>query len=298
MKVCLSFNPVLQILWPFSSLIVQFDHPRVTEVFGVDWITDKLIWGTKAKDEAHPVRVEGAFPAIVPIAQFQLVNKLLRSRSSKTAHPRRTASSYLLSGLVRCYRCTTAFTGHGAKSGRFHYYVCQSLIKRGSGSCDSPRLNARRFEQLIIGRIRSSILAEDGNGDNTTVVLKELDKSIQAQRGRLEIIESEVEDVRRRLERLWDFVESTDGDLTDTTSRFRDNRDRKVRLEASLQEANTILSQRTATRDAVASITAKAQQMAEFPEKSELTERTAYIETFIREIVVMAGKAVVQYKVP
>ena len=104
--------------------------------------TGTLVWGTKAKDEADLVRVEEAFPAIVSDDQFRRVNSPKRSRASKTTHPRRIASSYLLSGLVKCYRCKTAFTGHGAKSGRFHYYVCQSLIKRGSGSCDSPRLNA------------------------------------------------------------------------------------------------------------------------------------------------------------
>ena len=257
-----------------------------------------LVWGTRAKDEAEPVRVEDAFPAVVSRSQYQLVNKLLRSRPSKTARPRRTATSYLLRGLVKCYRCKTAFTGHGAKSGRFNYYVCQSLIKRGSGSCDSPRLNARRFEQLIVGGIRSRILAKNSNGDMTTVVVNELDRLVQEQQGRLEIIESELKDVRRRLERLWEFVESTDDDLADTTSRFRDNHDQKTRLEASLQEANAILSQRSATRDNVATITAKAQDTAQFPEESEFPERKAFVETFVREIVVMPGKAVVQYKVP
>ena len=243
--------------------------------------------------------MEEAFPAIVSKAQFQSVNKLLRSRASKTTHPRRIASSYLLSGLITCYRCKTAFTGHGAKSGRFHYYVCQSLIKRGSGSCDSPRLNARRFEQLIVDRIRSSILTKDGDGDTTTVVVKELDRLVQEQRGRMEIIESELKDVRRRLDRLWDFVESTDDDLADTASpRIRENRDRQVRLEVSLQEANAILSQRRAIRDDVAIMTAKAQDMTEYPEKSELPERKVFVETFITEIVVMPGKAVIHYKVP
>ncbi len=260
--------------------------------------TGTLVWGTKAKDKAEPVRVEDAFPAVVSRSQYQLVNELLRSRPSKTARPRRTATSYLLRGLVKCYRCKTAFTGHGAKSGRFNYYVCQSLIKRGSGSCDSPRLNARRFEQLIIDGIRSSILAQSDSGDKTTVVVNELGRLVQEQRGRVEVIESEIEDVRRRLERLWEFVESTDDDLADTTTRFRDNQDQKTRLEASLQDANAILSQCSATRDNVASITAKAQDMAEFPEKSELPERKVFVETFIREIVVMPGKAVVQYKVP
>ena len=115
----------------------------------------------------------------------------------------------------------------------------------------------------------------------------------------MEIIESELKDVRRRLDRLWAFVESTDDDLADTASpRIRENRDRQVRLDVSLQEANAILSQRRAIRDDVAIMTAKAQDMTEFLEKSELPERKAYVETFIREIVVMPGKAVVHYKVP
>ena len=119
-------------------------------------------------------------------------------------------------------------------------------------------------------------------------MVNELDRLVQEQRGRLEIIESELEDVRRRLKRLWEFVESTDDDLADTTSRFRDNNDRKTRLEASLQEATAIFSQRNATRDDVAAITAKAQDMAGFPEKNELPERKAFVETFVREIVVYA----------
>ena len=98
----------------------------------------------------------------------------------------------------------------------------------------------------------------------------------QEQRGRLAIIEAELKDVRRRLDRLWAIVESTDDDLADTaTPRIRANRDRQVRLEVSLQEANAILSQRRAIRDDVAIMTAKAQDMTEFPEKSELPERCA-----------------------
>ncbi len=145
--------------------------------------TGTLVWGAKAKDEADPVRVEDAFSAIVSGAQFRRVNSRIRSRASKTTHPRRIASSYLQSGLVRCYICETLLSGQDAKGGMFHYYVCQSLIKRGKGACETPRLNARRFEQLIVGRVRSSILAKDGNDDMTTVVVNELDRLIQEQRG-------------------------------------------------------------------------------------------------------------------
>ena len=261
--------------------------------------TGTLVWGAKAKDDADPVRVEEAFPAIVSKAQFRRVNSRMRSRASKTTHPRRIASSYLLSGLVKCCRCETLLSGQDAKGGRFHYYVCQSLIKRGKDACETPRLNARRFEQMIVGRIRSSILARDGNDDVTTVVVEELDRLVQEQRGRIETIEFELKDVRRRLDRLWDFVQSSDDDLADTASpRIRANRDQQVRLEASLQEANAILSQRRAIRDGVATITAKALDMTEYPEKSEFPERKAFVKTFIRDIVVMPGKATIHYKVP
>ena len=261
--------------------------------------TGTLVWGAKAKDEADAVRVEEAFPAIVSRAQFHQVNSRMRSRTSKTTHPRRVASSYLLSGLVRCYRCETLLSGQDAKGGRFHYYVCQSLIKRGKGACETPRLNARRFEQLIVSKIRSSILTRDGNDDMKTVVVKELDRLVEEQRERIETIESELEEVRLRLDRIWEFLESNDPELADTaTSRIRANRDQRARLEALLQEANAILSQRRATRDGVATITAKTLSTTEYPEASELPERKVFVETFVRDIVVMPGKATIHYKVP
>ena len=105
--------------------------------------TGTLVWGTAARDKAGPVRVEGAFPAIVSKPQFRSVNGVMRSRSTQLTHPRRIGSSYLLSGLVKCYRCRRALSGQDSKSGRFHYYVCRSLMNRGSVACDCPRLNDR-----------------------------------------------------------------------------------------------------------------------------------------------------------
>ena len=51
--------------------------------------TGTLVWGTNSKDNAEPVRVGKAFPAIVTKAQFSRVNKLMRSRAPKKSHPRR-----------------------------------------------------------------------------------------------------------------------------------------------------------------------------------------------------------------
>ncbi len=156
------------------------------------------------------MRVEKAFPAIVSEDQFHRVRKVKSSRSPKAIHPRRVRSSFMLSGLIRCKTCNRALTGQFAKSGKYAYYVCPSLVKLGKGACETPRLNARHFEELVVGRIWSSVLAYSNMGDLTQVVAQELNAMEHEQRIRLETIESELADVRRRLDRVWRLVETTD----------------------------------------------------------------------------------------
>ena len=115
--------------------------------------TGALVWGAKGKGKDEPVRVEKAFPSIVSKTRFRRVNRLMRSRAPKVAHPRRVGSTYLLSGLVKCKACNRALSGQDAKSGQFAYYVCQSIMKRGKDACETPRLNARRFEELVVGNM-------------------------------------------------------------------------------------------------------------------------------------------------
>ena len=260
--------------------------------------TGTLVWGANAKDKAEPVRVDKAFPAIVTKAQFSRVNKLMRSRAPKRSHPRRVGSTYLLSGLVKCKSCNRALSGQDAKSGQFAYYVCQSIMKRGKDACDTPRLNARRFEELVVGKIRSNILTEGSITDLVKVVDEEMDGIAREQRKRLQIIEDELEDVKRKLDRIWHVIETTDIEMADASDRIREHRERKERLEDSAEEARSILSQRRAYLDDVNTIAAYAKDMRDFLNESELTERRAFIESFVKEIIVMPGDALMRYTVP
>ncbi len=69
-----------------------------------------------------------------------------------------------------------------------------------------------------------------------------MDGIAREQRRKLETIESELVDVKRRLERLYDLAETTDLDIEDFKPRIHDHRERQERLEASAAEARTILS--------------------------------------------------------
>ena len=261
--------------------------------------TGTLVWGNNAKDNADPVRVEKAFPAIVTKAQFSRVNRIMRSRAPKITHPRRVGSTFLLSGLVKCYRCKRALSGRYSSRGTFPYYVCHSFVKRAPGACDSPRVDARQFEELVVSSIRSNILTEGNIRNLVKVVDEQMDGVSGEQRKRLETIESELADVRGSLERLYDLVETTtEFNMADFAHRIRDHKERQERLESAAEGARAILSQRRAVLDDVRTITAYAQDMNRFLRKSELTERRAFIETFVKEIELLPDNAVVRYTIP
>ena len=260
--------------------------------------TGTLVWGANAKDNAEPVRVEKAFPAIITKAQFNRVGKLMRARAPKRSHPRRVESTYLLSGLVKCKACGRALSGQDAKSGQFSYYVCQSIMKRGKNACVTPRLNARRFEQMIVDKIRSNILTEGSITELVRAVDEEMDGIASEQRKRLETIDTELEDVKRRLGRIWNAIETSDIDIADASDRVKEHRERKERLEDAAADARAILSQRRAHLDDVKTISAYAKDMKDFLQESELTERRSFIESFVKEIIVIPGDALIRYTIP
>ena len=260
--------------------------------------TGTLVWGAKAKDGAPPVRVEDAHPAIVSKRDFQRARKLLASRAPKKMNPRRASSPYLLSGLVKCETCGKAMTAAEAKSGRYTYYICHSLLKRGKGTCETPRLNAKSFEKLIVSEIRENVLTESNIRDLVKLLDEEMDGVAREQRERLETIEEELEDVKKRLGRIWQVIETTDIEMADASERIREHRERKEKLEIAAEEARALLSDRRQFLDSADTIAAFAAEMSDFLKSSELTETKAFVRSFVKEIVVKPGRAAIVYSIP
>ena len=260
--------------------------------------TGAVVWGIKAKDKAEPVRVENAFPAIVSKREFQRARKLLGSRAPKKVNPRRASSPYLLSGLLKCETCGKAMTAAEAKSGKYTYYVCHSLLKRGSGTCKTPRLNAKSFEKLIVDEIRANILTESNIRDLVKLLDEEMDGVASEQRERLESIEEELEEVKRRLGRIWQVIETTDIEMADASERIKEHRDRKEKLEVAAEEARRMLSDRRQFLDSADTIATFAEDMSAFLKTSELTQTRAFVHSFVKEIEVKPGKAAIVYSIP
>ena len=81
---------------------------------------------------------------------------------------------------------------------------------------------------------------------------EEMDGVAAEQRQRLETIEEELEDVKRRLGRIWQVIETTDIEMADASERIKEHRDRKEKLEVAAGEARALLSERRQFLDSAA----------------------------------------------
>ena len=81
----------------------------------------------------------------------------------------------MLSGLLRCGRCGRQYVGHGAKSGQFAYYVCNTLHRAGAGACDGRYFNATKFEGFAVGQVLQRILNEQTIMKLVQLVAEEVD---------------------------------------------------------------------------------------------------------------------------
>ena len=150
----------------------------------------------------------------------------------------------------------------------------------------------------MVARIRSDILTEGSIRDLVKVVDEEMGGVAREQRKRLKTIEDELQDVKRQLERIWRYIATSDTVMADASVHIKELRDRQERLEDAAKDARAMLSLRLKVLDDVNTIAAYAKEMSDFLTESEPTERRAFIKSFVKEIVVIPGDALLRYTVP
>ena len=153
-------------------------------------------------------------------------------------------------------------------------------------------------EKLIVDEIRANVLTESNIRDLVKLLDEEMDGVAAEQRQRLETIEEELEDVKKRLSRIWQVIETTDIEMADASERIREHRERKEKLEIAAQEARALLKERRQFLDSADTIATFAEEMSEFLKTSELTETRAFVHSFVKEVEVKPGRAAIVYSIP
>ncbi len=251
--------------------------------------------GEKAQD---PVRVEGAWPALVSKELFDAVQEAMRERAPKVQRPARVGSQYLLSGLLKCGVCGKPYSAQGAKSGQFAYYICGTLFREGAGMCSARYLNAPKLETFVVEKIRERILTEETIVALVQLVAEEIDAMAGELSGRLEVVEAELSDVRKRLEKLYEAIETSELTLEVLSPRIMSLRHREEQLEAARDDAETRLEQRRVVLPDTEEIVEYVADFRNFLKDGTIPERKALIRNFVEGIEVVGDEATLTYTVP
>ncbi len=262
--------------------------------------TGTAVWGRTSKGDnaPDPVRVEGAWPALVSRELFGAVQQAMSERAPKVQRPGRVGSRYLLSGLLRCGVCGKPYRAQGAKSGRFAYYICGTLFTEGAGTCSARYLSAPKVEDFIVDKIRERILNEETITELVTLVAEEIDAIAGEMSGRLEVIEAELEDVRKRLEKLYEAIETSDLTLEVLSPRIFSLRHREEQLESARDDAERQLERRRVELPTTDVIREYVADFREFLKEGTFPERKALIRNFVEGIEVVGDEATLTYTVP
>ena len=106
-----------------------------------------------------PLLIPGFYPPIIDEAMYRRVQEKLERASANWQNPHAYTTDYLLSGLVVCGSCGHHCVGSAAKGGRFHYYTCQTYLKKGKDACSGKLVNKKKLETAVLNRIQRHILS-------------------------------------------------------------------------------------------------------------------------------------------
>lgn len=116
-----------------------------------------------AGGKANPrcVRIEGVIPQIIDNLTWERVQKRMDNRKHNAAN-KATRRTYLLSGLIECELCGSAYVGHTSTNSKGYqtaYYCCGNKYR--THTCTAKNINAVELETFVVQQVRAFLAAQD-----------------------------------------------------------------------------------------------------------------------------------------
>jgi site-specific DNA recombinase len=244
-----------------------------------------------------PVRLENAWPAIIDRETFQHIKGKMSSNAPRSVHPRIVPSFYLLSGLLFC-SCGSAMIGRSAKSHQYYYYDCNTNNKQGKDACSARSLPKDKLENVVIGQIKEKILTRECLEDLVKLVNEELDSANIIFRDRFDAVDAELNDVKARLLKLYDALETGKLNLDDLSPRIKELRMRQDELNKTKLKIEAEMVVHGAEHVDIEVVKSYAQDLRSLLEETDSSLAKAFLRSFVKRIEIDGDKVVVQYNLP
>ena len=172
------------------------------------------------------------------------------------------------------------------------------MLKRGAGACSTRYLSSQQFEKLVVDKIKEHILTTENLKELVRLVNEEMDAASNGCRQRLDVITDEIADANRRLERLYDALETGKVRLEDLSPRIQQLRYRLEQLQKTRYELELQISERRIELADQEIITRYVEDLRNLLSESPLTERKSFIRSFVKEVKVTGQDVLLTYTIP
>ena len=249
----------------------------------------------KKKETEEVVRVRDAFPAIITSDAFEQAQRAIDARRPKNIHPRVISSNHLLSGLIKCAKCGSNFVACSAKSGKYFYFMCQGANK---GSCHQKALPIEKFEHFIVRILKERVLTFENLKKLLLLVTEEYQVFKKEFEEKLKHLDAMIDEKTKRLDRLYETIESGNVDLSDIGPRLKTLNDEIAACKRQREYLEVKLERNDYPEPTDEDLKPYVEDLQKTLQKGSLFERKSFIRSFIKQVVVGQPHATLEYTIP
>lgn len=124
-----------------------------------------------AGGKANPniVRIEGIIPPLVDMDIWERVQIRMKDRKRRAAN--KAKRNYLLSGLITCDCCGSAYVGHTSTNKKGYqtvYYLCGAKYR--NHTCSAKNINGLQLEEFVINHVKEYLCGMDFEKEADTIL--------------------------------------------------------------------------------------------------------------------------------
>jgi DNA invertase Pin-like site-specific DNA recombinase len=243
-------------------------------------------------------------PAMVDQENWDKVQEIQQThprcgKSGGKHHPRRQASTGMLTGLVVCIHCSSAMVAKEyTHSGTWRCYICNKKYLQGYKVCEGRQVNARNAEVVVLDTLLNRILTPAYFKKLLAQVQSRLENDTEMD-SRIELLRKTQAENERAIQNLLDTVETYGAQAA--VDRLRQREAEKATIAARLQELESQMRARhiQLSPEALEEVfTAWRGQVADSLGRQDLHAARVLIERFIFRIELGYDQMRIWYRYP
>ena len=249
-----------------------------------------------AVSSAESEQIVIAVPAIINEALFQRVGKIMQE-NRRQQRQRQAGPKYLLSGMLVCGQCGSAYCSRRQGGGRYLYYRCIGTDKyrhEGQAICNNPSVQGVELEKVVWSELCN--LLKDPR--RLREELSRRRKEETSSDSQLESRQRQVNELRGRIDRLIDAYTAGFLEKNEFESRIvplRENHDREVSALASLRgELHDAIDVASAEK----ALTQLTESVDEELATADDQVKRQLLELLVKRIEIHPNEIRIVYKVP